>query len=1051
MKFSSELLEVARSVFEEKYSCQRGKGPLVASQFRRSLERLCPEASNLTPDDIAELFAMMCDGVFPSAEMEYEEEDDDMGDDGEFFEEDDVDMDEYEDFEEYEEEQNEPAEADSGFEIYSLSKSARSEALHAINAILDIFYPHKTIWATEDFDRILELFAQRVPHIGRDISDNALKTFLFSAGATLIGSLKPREERRFFSRRLEEEKRRQESRREILSESGEKHDERLDIGVDDLNDEVADISRTFGSSASSATGDRDYDDHYYDEREREYDHSRRDKPEHDDDRRDSDQFEDSRRGDYYSKSELADRSSGRRYRDDDRSSNYPDELRHRQSYHSHSRSDVSAEPQDNALRRPKSSVQETSEKEEVTMAEATPVARVILERYFEERQVRTLAELQRFRQFIEMKIPHFDFDDDRLRILVKYAGGDYLGPYTSQHEGDSEDCASLIRRSYQDSLGNDPHEAELLRETENIVEEYFPTRIVFIPDGVERFSELLHERFRDVKLPESAIRLLLECADVDVRERNVPLSVLGSFNEAYIEIAKLLLKEHFANAVFHEDLSDFKRFRILFEEEAGPNVFLTDEELSTVFEAAGGVFVSKEEKAAETETVVLSRAEVIKQIVSSDFLCGLDPESADDLEKFRQAAITRYNMDFSDETDSKLKAIIARPLISYEGKLYCATEKTKEQIKQRVESLFNVGERIVYYESFFQNNSGWLIAAGIDSMWLLKAFLAKYYSSYLFYTYYFEQNESYDSERVKVEIEIDRVWGTSDSLSADALGSRMYVPVDRIEKALELNTDKFKRCSDGTYKRLAEPGASCDPDELDDLFDAAFGLLDDFDGDEPEGADAAQATASKQGTGDSEDSEKDVEKATAEEDGSEVEEVEEDEQEDSEESQGLAEYKWTPEAEEFVKSQVDPWFEVGGTMIYYKAFLDRWEEKLEELGVSDEATLVVLLCALYPNYFFNENYFEAEVNEEEEVFKVKREMDRVWSEDTAARRVIDLVKKLYITKEALEEIVNDEENLKKLGVDKRSNGYLVRRPKKVEGKRTRRTLKPKRASSKRKK
>ena len=96
-------------------------------------------------------------------------------------------------------------------------------------------------------------------------------------------------------------------------------------------------------------------------------------------------------------------------------------------------------------------------------------------------------------------------------------------------------------------------------------------------------------------------------------------------------------------------------------------------------------------------------------------------------------------MDFSDETDSKLKAIIARPLISYEGKLYCATEKTKEQIKQRVESLFNVGERIVYYESFFQNNSDWLIAAGIDSMWLLKAFLASTTLPICF-TYYFEQN-----------------------------------------------------------------------------------------------------------------------------------------------------------------------------------------------------------------------------------------------------------------------------------------------------------------------
>ncbi|MBP5621829.1 MAG: hypothetical protein J6X44_07430, partial [Thermoguttaceae bacterium] len=557
----------------------------------------------------------------------------------------------------------------------------------------------------------------------------------------------------------------------------------------------------------------------------------------------------------------------------------------------------------------------------------------------------------------------------------------------------------------------------------------------YAPDDLELFSKLFHERFQDVKLPESALTLLLENVGVEVREQESAPSDDSTLFEAYVAVAKLVLREHFSKAVFHEDLSDFKRFRIVFEGEAGPNAVLSDEKLVEVFRAAGGVFVpgsaNDVESAKPTET--LSRAEVIKRIVSEKFVGGLNPKSRDDMDSFRKIAKNDFGMDFFGEPDPKLTKILSRCLVSYDGKLHYTTEKTKETIKQRVASLFEtVGASVIYYESFFKLNEDWLKKAGIDSEGLLQAFLEKYYSSYSFNEYYFEQKKSLLSERVKVENEIERVWGASESLSADDLSKRVCVPVDRIEKAMDLDVDKFERRANGEYRRRKKIGSSRVPEKLDDLFDATFGLLDDpsliADLSTPaDKAEKAKVTI-------------DVPKAD-------VKAVEDNSEENENSKESSSSKEPISGAKAFVKSKIDAWLEEGGKLAYYQAFFDRWSDELREYGVADTKALADLLAESYPDFCRRGDYFEPERDDEDLVVKIKREMDRVWSEDTPARRVVDLIKSLYVTKEAFEEIIEEEENLETLGVDKRSNGYLVRKPKKLEGKRPRRLLKIKSKSS----
>ncbi len=670
------------------------------------------------------------------------------------------------------------------------------------------------------------------------------------------------------------------------------------------------------------------------------------------------------------------------------------------------------------------------------------IAREILDNYFTGRQIRGESDFARFRQHMSMAIESKklqELDPKTLQYVISYAGGNYveqpsMGSFASGSDfrtRQAPHAVPLHDSEISTNVAPSAKERMLISGVEKILAKYFPEKIVFLPEGFEDFKKLLDAKF-NVKFPDDTVIQLLVRAGAKLlehtSENDAYVNSVASF-EAFVDVAKRVLKKYFAKATFHSDMSDFKRFRIRFEEEVGIRRDFSDKELCEYFTKAGGVFVER------TQAVVveasLSRAAVIKKVVSEVFLNGFDPNSAEDIKLLRMHAAS-LKMDFSSMPDEKLVAAIARVCVFYDGRYFFVSDKIKEHIREHVASLFKMGMRMIYFETFYQRNEQWLAGTCITHPLILKSFFAKFYPSYLFYDEYMEQDagddtreENEDSDRVKVEKEIKRVWGSYFSLMSDTIAARLCIPERRIVKAMELNTASFKINDSGyyTYDSVADE-SSLDAEKLDELFDKAVAS------DVESVAFKSEASAPKP-------------EAVA----TEPSPVASESRPTISEPEIIVtapEVFASESARQFIKSMVDSWFDQGGLVIYYEAFYERHRGELTSLGIMDLDALTTTLHETYLDYYFYEEYFEKEENEAEDEEKIRAELTRVWSEATPARRTTDLVAITYITKDALFDFLSSDPDF-----ECRSNGYWFRVSKKIPGtKRSRTSLKQRRRSRK---
>lgn len=665
------------------------------------------------------------------------------------------------------------------------------------------------------------------------------------------------------------------------------------------------------------------------------------------------------------------------------------------------------------------------------------IARDILDKYFPGRQIRGEVDFARFRQHMSMAIESKnlqELDPRTLQYVVSYAGGNYVEQPNMRSFASGSDFRTRLAphdSGFSTNTDPSPKERMLISGVENILAKYFPEKIVFLPEGFEDFKKLLDAKF-NVKFPDDTVMQLLVRAGARLlehtSENDAYVNSVASF-EAFVDVAKRVLKKYFAKATFHSDMSDFKRFRIRFEEEVGIRRIFTDKELCEYFTKAGGVFVERTQAAVVEAS--LPRAAVIRKIISEVFLNGFDPESAEDLKQLRVQALS-LKMDFSGTTDEKLVAAVSRVCVFYDERYFFVSDKIKEHIKEHVTSLFKMGMRMIYFETFYQRNKQWLSGTCITHPLILKSFLAKFYSSYLFYDEYMEKDEDDDvrdeneeSDRVKVEKEIKRVWGSYFSLMSDTIAARLCIPERRIVKAMELNTASFKVNDSGYYTYDSSADESVlDAEKLDELFDQAV-------------ASDVESVAFK-----SEDSAPKPEAVAP--DSSPVAFESRPAISEPEIIVTDPEVFASESARRFIKAKVDSWFDEGGLVIYYEAFYERHREELTSLGITDLDALATSLHETYLDYYFYEEYFEKEENEAEDEEKIKAELTRVWSEATPARRTVDLVAITYITKDALFDFLSSDPDF-----ECRSNGYWVRVAKKIPGaKRSRVSLKQRRRSRK---
>ena len=1170
MNYSPSLLKAAREVVERQFPGRKEIGPIFAREFLFSLKQKAPEAQNMTPEQCIELFKRIrmdeqCDDVDPSQNDRREDIENVTFDSSELLTDD---LRERE-FDEIVASGDEGSEEDE--EDMSEQKWTWDEALKTVDETLNVYYPHRTLSAAMDFDRFRALLTEKNADIGSSVSDEDLKTLLLQAGATLIGSLKSREERESYLRRVgyapvaRDDERGDDSTKEerAIRRKGreeDSNDEDLDVRKLETNDE-RDLSNDVASEGNSerqvgVSRERSVDDWKTSQRDAsdEYDYYRRDVNDPRDeenarryqDRRESERY-DYRDGDDF-------RRDGYSYRRYPRQSYGYDELR-QGGYDGYGRyerpaprnvySDPVSERQngygsrrtipnyDRDLDRyydarvgrsrandnryaggygyePYARVSATRQNADpFSSPEIRKLARDILDKYFIDRRVGSVAELKKFRYFLELQIPTLSLDDEKLRLLISYAGGVYSGPYVptssyfarSRRSGYDDYGADGPRRGRSDesrySVGNyvgQPRLKSALEKARVVFKEHFADLTEWEPNDVAQFTKLFREKYPEVVISRDMLYQFL--GDLLVEARDVRAKLDPTEEDVLLKIAQHVLKEHFLGETFKSDLSDFKRFRFQFELEAGPGASLSDEQLRSLFIQAGGVFEDvKEEPQIDEGAQRLTRVDVLKQVIYTEFPEGIDPSSSKEMNRFREVAKSLFKMDFYQETDSKLRLTFNRSLVPFNGRFRAVQDSFKELFKQRVLSLFKLGVRVVYFDAFLEKNSEWLEKANIKTVDVLCAFLCKYFPSYAFYKSFFEQQERDASERVKVESEIERVWGISETNTITALADRTFVPRERIEKALELNVFKFRKIDSETYERLSEQSLELDFSELDDQFDRVFSpeLFEDADNDEeyasservidaqPEASNAlkTQETSlerevepqSSQTVFDFEsvdESSENVEEEESEEGKSAEDESEEEEEsveEDGEEDydKGDSEVDETsyddsgnvldeiPDASEaaraFIRSAVDSYLNEGGKIIYYKGLFERRQKELLELGVEDEGVMVKALFHMYPDYYFDNEYFGPTVdetieNQQYEVEMVKQEIDRVWADGAASRRIVEIMNLTYLTKEAI------EKNLEKLLIEKRSNGYLVRAVQHKDGLQRRRRLIRRRGSKK---
>ncbi len=685
----------------------------------------------------------------------------------------------------------------------------------------------------------------------------------------------------------------------------------------------------------------------------------------------------------------------------------------------------------------------------------------LLSGYFEGKIVQGEYDLILLEQLMTLRDPGLRIDREQLITWISYAGGSYrrsnervftLAELESRHIPSKEEFEKEIAPL-------SPTEQKLMRDVFRILEEDFENFFVPVPQGLELIYATL-----PYLTPDFVNNIIHDAHGVIGK-------IAPSIDEAYLTIAKKVLRDSFPKKLFRKDGSDFGAFVASFNKLAGGGANVDSAKLRTICEMAGARFTLEAPKPQVEETQVvapqISRANAIKKIVTTTFVHGFDPTSKEQLALMRKEALTKFNVDLDSVSDAQLVTSVARLCIQYDERLYLISDKDKDDLKKIIKNEVAAGAKIAFYDSLYERQKEWLGRIGIDSVEILTAFLAKFYSNCLFYPEYFvledddKRSESDDrSDRRRVEDEILRVWTPCinqlgekyyEEKSAAVLAMFVYIPQERIAKVLNLNEQLFEKTGnvdpqgnvlyarrDGNVLALETARYSSLCEEWDNEYEHAFS-----------GEDLDSQEADAEVEEDSRDQEPVLEEALCDID-VEAQEEKYDQDDESEEYKKFEndnkdfvkkEYeKFENDNKDFVKKEIDNWFAQGGILVSCDGFIKRHKGRFTYY---DYGKLWKLFKRLYINsctFFVEEGYFTSrnadKVNTAE---LINEELERVWPVEQASRRIAELTRLTYLSTKLLEDYLDT------LGIVKRSNGYLVREPKKAEGgKRTKRVLQKRR-------
>lgn len=181
--------------------------------------------------------------------------------------------------------------------------------------------------------------------------------------------------------------------------------------------------------------------------------------------------------------------------------------------------------------------------------------------------------------------------------------------------------------------------------------------------------------------------------------------------------------------------------------------------------------------------------DVTKYTLMTHFPRGFKIDSVIELTRFRKFIKQEFDSD-SEISDDDLKAIISSCGMMFDGKIFHMNTSVTEQIQREINSVFNSGAQIIFYESFYEHHADWLYQTNIVSPSMLKTIIERLYPNMLIKKNYFGLESGGIPELERIEKEILRVWGSDRVKTYTELTQELpYIPEEKIKICLHANSD----------------------------------------------------------------------------------------------------------------------------------------------------------------------------------------------------------------------------------------------------------------------
>ncbi len=187
------------------------------------------------------------------------------------------------------------------------------------------------------------------------------------------------------------------------------------------------------------------------------------------------------------------------------------------------------------------------------------------------------------------------------------------------------------------------------------------------------------------------------------------------------------------------------------------------------------------------------------EIVGKKFAYGYRLGSPIEMMKLRTyISEAQLEIRYSDE---ELELLIRNAGFVTNGKAFVVTYEVENKVNDTLNAILVQGVKVVYYESFIENNREWLESFHVLSEDVLKKLLMKTRKD-ISYSKNFLCNGEKSTEEISVATEICRVWGKETVISVEELSARLpYIPFEKLRFYLSVN-HFFAWVSEGIYTRI---------------------------------------------------------------------------------------------------------------------------------------------------------------------------------------------------------------------------------------------------------